>query len=79
MKDHLEAALQEIFLLAEQRPRQEPPGETIERICMAHGLNGEERVLIENVAREIAGGRSTAAPTMDNASLYRAPSDLLLT
>jgi hypothetical protein len=78
MKDHLEAAIQEVLLLSGQRQRQQPPGEEIERICVTHGLSGEERALVETVAKEMAGDRSTAAPTMDNASLYRAPSDLLL-
>jgi hypothetical protein len=79
MTDHLETALEEVFSFSKQRPRQQPPDEQIERICAAHGLSGEERALIENVAKEMAGDRPAGAPAMDNASLYRAPTDLLLT
>jgi hypothetical protein len=75
----LEAAIQAIFLLSKQGQLDEHLGDTIEHICAAHGLSGDERALIENVAREMAGDRPAAAPTMDNASLYRPPSDLLLT
>jgi hypothetical protein len=78
IRDHLTAAIQEVFLLTEQRQSQDL-GDAIEHICAAHGLSGEERALMENVAREMAGDRPAAAPTMHNASLYRAPSDLLLT
>ena len=78
ISDHLTAAIQEVFLLAEQRQLQDL-GDAIEHICAAHGLAGEERALVELVAKEMAGDRPAAAPTMDNASLYRAPSDLLLT
>lgn len=74
----LEAAIHEVFLLWEQRHLQDP-GEAIEHVCAAHGLCGEERALVETVARELTGGRSTRAPSMDNASLYSAPNDLLLT
>jgi hypothetical protein len=77
MKQNLEKAIEDVFLLSADGAPAARADELVESICRSHALEGNDRTLVKTLVSEIHGERASAAPSMDNASLYRAPSDIL--